>query len=111
MRDEGVVFALHWIEQIAIQLRTFARSPPTLRKRMINRGSERERDGERADLDSRLFTALPVAVFHLFPLKVTLEELNFLYCLLPLSNKKRPLGLAHHTTDVVSHSLENWNPK
>jgi len=40
-------------------------------KENINRGSERERDGERADLHSRLFTALPVAVFHLFPLKVT----------------------------------------
>lgn len=70
-RGMSVVFALDWKEQIAIQLRTFARSPPTLRKRMINRGSERERDGERGDLDWRLLTALPVAVFHLLPLKVT----------------------------------------
>lgn len=47
-----------------------------------------------------------------FSFESDLEELNFLYSLLPLPKKKRPLGMTHHATDVLSHSLlENQNPK
>lgn len=51
---------------MAIQLRTFARSPPTLSERMTKRGIDRGRDEEGTELNSRLFTAIPVEAFYLF---------------------------------------------